>query len=88
MTDINECVIPKYGRLCGACPTLINGWKYKSLETLKLKTTKMWLGRRAGNSSRINGNEKYYIELSGDTDTSDSYYDYSQLNAYDIYEIR
>ena len=38
--DLHQCVVPKHGY----DNPLIIGWKYSHIETLKLKSTKMWLG--------------------------------------------
>ena len=42
--DLNQCIVPEYGDW--PKNDYVTGWKYNYIETMKLKSTKMWLGHR------------------------------------------
>ena len=47
MNNVMECIKPKYNRRrpCGSV-NCISGWEYSNIKTFKLRSTKMWLGRK------------------------------------------
>jgi hypothetical protein len=53
--NIEDCISPtyKYGR--------INGWEYKNMKSIKLRTTKMWIGRRVKKENDDDNEEKELI---------------------------
>ena len=49
MNDVNDCIKPKYGKYkfaSGNEHDIIDGWNYNNVTTYKLKSTRMWLGKK------------------------------------------
>ena len=49
MNDVNDCVKPKYKKVehpNGDEDVIMDGWNYNNVTTYKLKTTRMWIGKK------------------------------------------